>query len=561
MPNDDDQAHTVSVLIEMGSHLERFVPPQGESTEFKEYLNVYLSELLFDFQLPLSAYIDIKTAEASLAPRELRVTVNGRRIWIGPDQEIQDATIALVLAPWIAGMLIAEPECLVNDKIAGNIAQDWLSAGVPWFKEHMPTSGFRDLLHALMRRGFRITRALEWARNRNPESDFSPDPFHVFEEIVEPVGSCSIEVLLTGSLYDEAFARLSAPELKAGVQDTSFDGLMGMLRDGLFYELGVYLPKVTLGQEMRFTGDIYRVRLNDRRLIPQPGLESGTAMVSATLQEIAVLGIDGSTTTNPANGNSAALVKDSEPVVSKLKANGYWVWDRLGHLVLTLSAEVRKRIGDFHTRGIATAGLELLAQGFPTLVSVARARLGDEMLTRVFRELVDEEVSIRDHRALLETLLAIRRTVEVDPRDPELLIDTRDACAVASAKTVADLEIGELVGHCRRSLNRYISYKYAKNGLVAAYTVHSNVEESLRNVRVQPISEAEYNALIRGIKRALEGLSPAEPNPVILSAFDVRSTLRKTIMSYYPHLAVLSRQELTRDVRVKILGEITGVDL
>ena len=37
--------------------------------------------------------------------------------------------------------------------------------------------------------------------------------------------------------------------------------------------------------------------------------------------------------------------------ISRLKEEGYRVWNRLGYVVLSLSSEVRKRIGDFHTRG------------------------------------------------------------------------------------------------------------------------------------------------------------------------------------------------------------------
>ena len=127
----------------------------------------------------------------------------------------------------------------------------------------------------------RVGRALEWAEEHGPEPGFGSDPARVFGEVVAPVGHCSLTVVLNPESYGEAFAGLGAPEAKQDADDTSFEGLMGMLRDGLYYEFGVYLPKAGAEEEHVFTGSVMRFRLNDRRLLPQAGLESGHAMVSA----------------------------------------------------------------------------------------------------------------------------------------------------------------------------------------------------------------------------------------------------------------------------------------
>jgi hypothetical protein len=552
---DQKRLASVAITVELAPDLTRFLTSQGESQNFEQYLLAYLSDFLSELELPLSPQIQVgrRTSGKPLALKSLRLAVNGRQAWIGPVSQINNALAGSDLAHWIANILMRRTDLFVDEEIAGIIGDAWSRAGVPWFEAFMSKLAFRDLLRALLERGFRIGRAVEWAVQCQPQPELGSDPQQVFEEIVAPLGTCSLTVALAGRLYEEAIKNANVSDSMDGANDTTFENLTRMMCDGLFYELGVYLPKVKVAREEVFTGDVYRFGLNDRSLLPEPALEAGHVLVNAGVEELNELGIEATPSTNPATGRPAALVKDVH--APKLEQNGYWFWDRLNQLVLALSGEIRKHIGDFHTRGVAAAELTMLAQAFPALVPIARARFGEDKLTRIFRGLVDEGISIRDHRTVLEGLLAIRKTAVINPEESDVLLDGGDVCAVVVPKPLEKLEISDLVNHCRRVLKRAISHKYAPSGVLKAYSVHADVENRFREVPFNPLSEDDHDALLRTIRRALE--RPVDPFFVLLTRFDVRFAIRQAIKSYYPGLAVLSRPELTSEVQVTILGQLT----
>lgn len=555
-----DQRHTLIVQIEVGSELTRFIPPEGaEASNLDHFLKALLSDLLLDFDLALNTLIRIQPASnsVSVAAKEIRVTIDGRSIRFGPDFAIAEELTGDALASWITSVVIADPDFLVNDYIAHEIALDWAATGVPWFLKNMSPEQFAHLLHQLMARGFRVTRARDWARECAPNPNFVFDPSDVFEAVTEPLGTCSLTVNLTDGLFDFIQTQGEPKELNPGAEDKSVSGRFQLMRDGLYYEVGVPLPKVTIAREMFLKGSLYRLRLNDRRLTPGVVIEEGLMMVNAPKEKLKALGIASSETTNPANGVPTLLIEDNKAVAEQLERDGYWAWDRAGYLVLSLAGVIRRRIGDLYMRGVASMQLDMLAMAFPGLVKAARLNLGDDKITRVFRALADDEVSIRDHRSLLEALLLNTDSMEVVPKNLEAEADATGACGLSSSKGVSELEIHESVSRCRRVLKRYISHKYAPQGVLNAYKLDDESEQRLRRVNGQPLNEADFYTLIRAVTKVLDEYPLSDLRPVLLLPFDLRSTLRNTIRFYYPSFHVLSPEELTADVNIKVLGEIS----
>ena len=116
------------------------------------------------------------------------------------------------------------------------------------------------------------------------------------------------------------------------------------------------------------------------------------------------------------------------------------------------------------------------------------------LLTDVLRKLVQEEVSVRNIRAILEALVA--PTTE------------GDAAALAE--------------RCRQALHRYLSHKYAPNGPLYAYLADPEVEQTIRDAdagidpdRVQIAGLAEPDGTAKAghqgqIIRIAETVQPAE---------------------------------------------------
>ena len=171
-----------------------------------------------------------------------------------------------------------------------------------------------------------------------------------------------------------------------------------------------------------------------------------------------------------------------------LRGAGELIAEHLRRVIRTRAAGL---LGVQEVRGLLD-GLEAQA---PTLVKEALQKVPLPLLTEVLRKLVDEQVSIRDLRAILEALVA--PTTE------------GDAAALAE--------------RCRQALSRYLSHKFAPAGPLFAYLVDPEIEETLRSAGARgPAPAPERIAeILEGVKRLAVG-----GQTVLLTAPDVRRTLR-----------------------------------
>jgi hypothetical protein len=547
-----DHVAALTITLHLGSGLDRFLPPEGsESQRIDYHLRQFVGSIVDDLQLPLRIGVKVRQAAAGddLPMEGLRVDMNDQRVMLGPNPRVHESSDGVAVAQWLARLLIVEPRYLLTRDIARKIRADWSERGVSWFEHYMTVDGFHALLLRLIERGFRIERALEWAEANDTSPEIADFPDEIFERVTAPLGTCTIGIAVEGRLYE----RLVRGEYDGDTTERSFRGLTRLMRDGLFYELGVYLPRATLEEEIGSGEGTFRFRLNDRRLLPQPPLEPGFVMVNATADQLNALGIALTMPwTNPANGKPATLIRDDPDAIARVEEH-YHVWDNWGYIILALAAEVRIRGSHFVTRGIVKVALDRLEEAFPALVVAARARLGEERLTTILRALADEEISIRDLRGVLEALLAIRTTAVHDPDGriaaPEYV------CVVATPTAVNELTTAQLVAHVRRLSQRYLSYKYGRNASLNGYVLAPAIAARLRALPDRPLTAAEYDALLLGIIDALEAAGNRQ-NPVLIAPYDVRATARAVIRSFYPHFAVVAEPELTDDIDVQRITEI-----
>ncbi|MGQ0504160.1 MAG: FHIPEP family type III secretion protein, partial [Myxococcaceae bacterium] len=190
------------------------------------------------------------------------------------------------------------------------------------------------------------------------------------------------------------------------------------------------------------------------------------------------------------------------------------------HLRALLRRKVSKLVGVQEVQAL----LELLEPSAPALVKEALAKVPVPLLTDVLRRLVQEEVSIRNIRVLLEALVA----------------PTTEGDAPA------------LVERCRQSLHGYLTHKYAPNGPLYAYLVDPAVEESLRT-KASGMAPERVAAILEGFRRIATG-----GKAVVLSSPDVRRALRKLTEGAYPEVAVLTYGELDPDLQIRPLGRLAA---
>ena len=313
--------------------------------------------------------------------------------------------------------------------------------------------------------------------------------------------------------------------------------MIPMMRDGLFYELGVRFPGIRVrGNETDMPQGSYLIMINEIPLV-MGTVSQEKVLVNDTVERLRLLNIDGEPATNPANGNECAWIDAQYQEIAEQA--GLTTWDASGYIVLHLSSVLRKNGAEFVGIQETMNMLEQLEQAFPALVKETVPKVVSPFqLTDILRRLIEEEISIRDLRSILQAL-AEWGQVEHD--------------------TVM------LTEYVRAALKRYISHKYTRGqNTLIVYLLDPQIEETVRS-SIQHTSSGSYLALepeitqeiLSAVRTEVGSLPPTAQNPVILTTMEIRRYFRKLVELEFPHLAVLSYQELSPDMNIQPIARIS----
>lgn len=347
---------------------------------------------------------------------------------------------------------------------------------------------------------------------------------------------------------------------RAGADDQSAAEMFSMMQDGLFYELGIVLPDVHVEIDRALKTSEFRLKVNGRESAILPGLERDEFLVNETVDRLNLLGIKGREAVNPANGNACAIVSEEQALSETCREAGLTTWGPVGFLVLTLAAEIRKQAATFQTVNATQYILDSLSAAFPELTRVALKRFSVEEICLALRNLLDEGISIRDLRSILESMLSINGTTDVD-LDRYIVFSprTENLYPVTGGRGLNDLTPAEYSNFVRTSLKSYISHKYTRGGgTLVVYLLDREIERRISNIGAQPLTDQENKNLKEAFGREVGSLPPgAALSPVLLTTMDIRRTVRKLIEKDFPNLAVLSYQELSPDTNIQPIARIS----
>jgi type III secretion protein V len=178
--------------------------------------------------------------------------------------------------------------------------------------------------------------------------------------------------------------------------------------------------------------------------------------------------------------------------------------------------------------------LDQVERAYPALVrNVVPKPIPLPLLADVLRRLVEEGVSIRPQREILEAL-ALHGPAEKDP--------------VALTEAV------------RGSLRRLLTHQHARAGVVTVHLLDSLIEDTVRDA-IQRTSTGSYLALPPDLARDIVAAVRREvgdaERPILLTHSDIRRFVRRLVENEVPAATVLSYQELDPSVTVQPLGRIT----
>lgn len=212
-------------------------------------------------------------------------------------------------------------------------------------------------------------------------------------------------------------------------------------------------------------------------------------------------------------------------------------WAPLDVMILHLSHFYKSHASDFIGIQEMRAILEFVEKSFPDLVKEVTRLVPLQKLTEIFRRLVQEQVSIKDLRTILEALSEWSQT----EKDTVLLTE-----------------------YVRSSLKRYISYKYSLGqSVLSVYTLDPEIEDMIRGA-IKQTSAGSYLALdpdsvqliLQAMRTTVVPTPPDGQPPVLLTAIDVRRFARKLIEGEFPDMPVVSYQEIVPEIRIQPLGRV-----
>ncbi|NPC68664.1 flagellar biosynthesis protein FlhA [Corallococcus exiguus] len=302
--------------------------------------------------------------------------------------------------------------------------------------------------------------------------------------------------------------------------------VLNAVRDELFFELGVRIPGIRVRTHAAYLGaGEYRILLDE---VPAGGgvVQPGALYALVPPGELAFLEVQAEAAVEPSSGRPISRVGEGarsrlELAQVPVRKPSELIAD---HLRAVLRLRAAALLGLQEVQGL----LEGLEAQSPVLVKEALQKVPLPLLVDVLRRLVQEQVSIRDLRAILEALVA----------------PTTEGDATALAE------------RCRQALHRYLSHQFAPTGPLYAYLVDPEVEEVLRASGPRGLAPEPERIMeiLEGVRVIANG-----GRAVLLTAPDIRRPLRKLCEGPFPDVAVLTYGELDGDLQIRPIGRLAPV--
>lgn len=367
-------------------------------------------------------------------------------------------------------------------------------------------------------------------QRRRSSASTSPTFTPEVGDVETPVSAAS-EVMAVPLLLEVAQDLRSAPAFAA------LPHHLRILRQHLFYLLGVPFPEVQLRLNAALPSGNYRVLIHEVP-VADGVLRPGKSWVSGEETALQAEAFRVEVAPQRVLGASVLWVEPSAETALSACGRAVHPWEEA--LTAHLTEVLTRRAADFVSLQEARNLLDMLEQSVPEIARELQRVLPIGRLTEVFQRLVQEEISLRNLRQISQTLVEWGQK----EKDPVLLVE-----------------------YVRGALSRYISHKFAGGqSLLAAYVLEPALEEQIRQA-VRQTSSGCYLALapetvrklLRQMHRTMGQNAPALQRPVVVVSVDIRRYFRKMIERDFAEIPVLSYQELSPEINIQPLGKLQPV--
>ena len=246
--------------------------------------------------------------------------------------------------------------------------------------------------------------------------------------------------------------------------------------------------------------------------------------------------IDGIETVEPAYGIPSRWILPENKEMAEIY--GYTVIDPLSVMQTHLSEVIRSHAHELLGRAEVVQLVENLKRTAPEVVEEAVPNvLTYANLERILRNLLREGVPIRDLGTILET-------------------------AVEALNTTKDLDM--VTENIRGALGRTITRRFCEHGQLRVVTLDAEVEKRI----IASLSKNEQGIylamgpdlmqqIITQLAEFIKKFNDLSQTPIVLTSQVIRVYLSRMLAQFYPNLYVLAFNEITSDVQIQSLGNVT----
>ncbi|RJG42786.1 type III secretion system export apparatus subunit SctV [Motilimonas pumila] len=322
--------------------------------------------------------------------------------------------------------------------------------------------------------------------------------------------------------------------LEASLNSANLNAELSQVRRALYLDMGVPFPGVHLRFNASLPANEYAILMQEIP-VARGKLKEGHLMVTETQQQLDMLGIAYQTEEKFLPGFASFWVSAERREDLTAGSLSYFDLDKV--ITFHLSHVLRKYAEDFIGIQESRFLLEKIEPHYGELVKEVQRVVPIQKISEVMQRLVSEDISIRNLRVILESL------VEWGQKEKDVV---------------------QLTEYIRSSQKRYICYKYAAGqNVLPAYLLDQGIEEQIRS-SIRQTSAGCYLALDPGVTqkfvantvKSIGDLKKHQRKPVLLVAMDIRRYVRKLIENELYELPVLSFQELTKEINVQPIGRI-----
>ena len=298
-------------------------------------------------------------------------------------------------------------------------------------------------------------------------------------------------------------------------------------------KMGFVVPPVHIHDNLQLKPHEYNIlikgakvgggELNGQILAMDAGVKSGE--------------IEGMATTEPVFGLPAVWIKPSDREQAQLY--GYTVVDNATIIATHISETIKKHSHELLGRQELQQLIDNLAATCPKVVDeLLPSLLSLGTVLHVVKNLLKENVSIRDFRTILETL------ADYAPlsKEPEILTE-----------------------FVRQALGRNIVEQYRhEDDTLYILTMDRNVEEIISD-GIQSSGQESFLAIepstaqriIADIRNGMERFNQTGTSPVLIASPSIRRHVKKLTERFMPGLAVISHNEIPPNVKIQSLGVVS----